>query len=428
MKPFQSWLSDHQDEMANDLELLCNLNSGSDNVEGLARVADWLVGYFSPLDVECERIELPSFQIIDDLGAMRSKATGSALRWNLPGSSSGKKRRLLLTIHYDTVYGPDNHFQFCERFEAKIPNGQSELRMRGPGVIDAKGGIVVLRWTVLALKKFVDLSNVDLSVVLTPDEEIGSPASIDLWKKIGCEFDFAMLYEPAMADGALVSTRKGTGTFVFVIRGKSAHSGRNFHEGRNAVNHACKVALALDALNGQRPDVTINIGRIRGGDAVNVVPDLAVLRVNVRVTSKEDQAWVAAQVQHIVQSHNMHESGFGVELHGGMQASPKVIDSAVLLWMQSVEQVGEQIGESISWKSSGGASDGNKLAALGLPNIDTFGPEGDLLHSDQEWVRLSSLPRKAALSAAVIAELQSGWRSTAVPGPPALDAGFDALR
>jgi glutamate carboxypeptidase len=403
MKPFQSWLLDRQDEMANDLEQLCNLNSGSDNVEGLARVADWLVEYFSPFEVECERIELPSFQIIDDLGAMRSKETGSALRWNLPGSNSGKKRRLLLTIHYDTVYGPDNHFQLCERFEAKGPNGQSEMRMRGPGVIDAKGGIVVLRWAVLAARKFMDLSSVDLSVVLTPDEEIGSPASIDLWKKIGGDFDFAMLFEPAMADGALVSTRKGTGTFVFVIRGKSAHAGRNLHEGRNAVNQACKLALALDALNGQRPDVTINIGRIRGGDAVNVVPDLAVLRVNVRVTSQEDQVWVAAQVQHIVHSYSMQESGIRVELHGGIQASPKAVDESVRIWMQWVEQAGEQIGESISWKGSGGASDGNKLAALGLPNIDTFGPEGDLLHSDQEWVRLSSLPRKAALSAAVIA-------------------------
>ena len=405
MKPFQKWLLDHQEPMVSDLEQLCNMNSGSDNAEGLVRVADWLVEYFAPLDAACERIELPSFQLMDDFGAVRSQATGPALRWNLPGSSSGKRRRLLLTIHYDTVYGPDNPFQLCDRFEAESPSGQTELRMRGPGVIDAKGGIVVLRYAVLAARKFMDLSNLDLSIVLTPDEEIGSPAAIDLWKKICCDFDFAMLYEPAMADGALVSTRKGTGTFVFVIRGKSAHSGRNFHEGRNAVNHACKVALAMDALNGQRPDVTINIGRMRGGDAVNVVPELAVLRVNVRVTSKEDQAWIIAQVQHIVQSYNMHESGFRVELHGGMQASPKIVDSAVRIWMQSVEQAGEQIGESISWKNSGGASDGNKLAALGLPNIDTFGPEGDLLHSDQEWVRLSSLPPKAALSAAVIAEL-----------------------
>ena len=402
MKPIQTWLADHQHQMANELEQLCNINSGSDNVAGLVRVADWLVEYFKPLDVACEKIELPSFQVMDDQGVARSKATGPALRWNLPGSGHGKKRRMLLTIHYDTVYGPDSSFQCCERFEGQSPFGQSEQRMRGPGVIDAKGGIVVLRWAVMAACKFIDLSHVDLSIVLTPDEEIGSPASIDLWKRISKDFDFAMLYEPTLADGSLVSTRKGTGTFVFVTKGKAAHSGRNFNEGRNAVNHACRVALAMDALNGKRPNVTINVGRIRGGDAVNVVPDLAVLRVNVRVTSQEDQAWIESQAQHIVQTHDMPESGFRVELHGGMQASPKTVDDALRVWMKLVEQAGEQLGESTSWKNSGGASDGNKLAALGLHNIDTFGPEGDLLHSDQEWVRLSSLPRKAALTAMML--------------------------
>lgn len=402
MKPYQTWLLDHQDQMAHELEQLCNLNSGSESVDGLVRVADWLAGYFDPLGAALEKIELSPFQILDDLGTQRSLATGPALRWNFRGSGEGRKKRLLLTIHYDTVYGPANPFQLCKRYESKIPSGQSELRMRGPGVIDAKGGIIVLRWAVLAAKKFMEISNLDLSIVLTPDEEIGSPSSIDLWKRISSDFDFAMLYEPAMADGALVSTRKGTGTFVFVIRGKSAHSGRNFQEGRNAVNHACRVALAMDALNGQRPDITINIGRIRGGDAVNVVPDLAVLRVNVRVSSGHDQDWIEAQVQQVVRLHNIPEIGFRVEVHGGIQSPPKTVDDPLRDWMRTVEHAGERIGESISWKNSGGASDGNKLAALGLRNIDTFGPEGDLLHSDQEWVRLSSLPRKAALSASVL--------------------------
>jgi len=274
--------------------------------------------------------------------------------------------------------------------------------MRGPGVIDAKGGIVVLRWAVLAAKKFLDLSQIDLSIVLTPDEEIGSPASIALWKRVSSEFDFAMLYEPAMADHSLVSTRKGTGTFVVITRGKSAHSGRNFHEGRNAVTHACHVALAMDALNGQRPNVTINVGRMRGGDAVNVVPELAVLRVNVRVVSREDQLWIESQMQQIAQRFNTPDAGYRVEITGGIMSPPKNVDETAKVWMERVEQAGSRIGETISWKLSGGASDGNKLAALGLTNIDTFGPEGDLLHSDQEWVRLISLPRKAALTAAVI--------------------------
>lgn len=402
MQDAQAWLTEHQAQMANELETLCNLNSGSDSLIGLRQVADWLTEYFEPIGSNVEKIELPTYEVLDDQAVIRSQATGPALRWNVPGSGLGTKKKLLLTIHYDTVYGPENPFQVCERYEAMSPSGQPEWRMRGPGVIDAKGGIVVMRWAVLAAKKFLDLSQIDLSIVLTPDEEIGSPASIDLWQRIASEFDFAMLYEPCLADGSLVSTRKGTGTFIVVARGKAAHSGRNFHEGRNAVTLACQVALAMDALNGERPDVTINVGRIRGGDAVNVVPDLAVLRVNVRVSNREDQMWIESQVQQIVQRFNAPQSGYRVEISGGIKSPPKNVDATSKVWMEQVERAGSQIGESISWMPSGGASDGNKLAALGLSNIDTFGPEGGLLHSDQEWIRLSSMPRKAALTAAVI--------------------------
>ncbi len=401
MKQIKEWLQEHQDQMADELEQLCNLNSGSGSMHGLNRAADWLENYFSPLNTGCERISLPSYQTLDDHGATCSHTTGFALRWALNGANPEKKK-LLLSIHYDTVYGPNNPFQRCERYEADTASGQKEIRMRGPGVIDAKGGIVVMRWAAVAATKFLDLSDLDLNIVLTPDEEIGSPASTQLWKKIAGEFDFAMLYEPTLADGSLVSQRKGTGTFVVVVRGKSAHSGRNFHDGRNAITHACKVGLAIDALNGLRPDVTVNVGRIRGGDAVNVVPDLAIVRINVRVSSNEDQAWLETHVQHIVQMYCDQQSGYQVELHGGIHSAPKNIDVCTAKWMALTEQAGVSIGEDIQWKPSGGASDGNKLAALGLSNIDTFGPEGDLLHSDHEWVRLSSLPRKAALSVAVI--------------------------
>jgi len=402
MKQLKAWLAEHQAQMAKELETLCNLNSGSGNLSGLNQVADWLCEYFQPIDSKSERIELPTYEIMDDRAVVRSQATGPALRWNLLGTSFAKKKKLLLTIHYDTVYGPENPFQICDRYEAIGPSGQLEWRLRGPGVIDAKGGIVVMRWAVLAAKKFLDLSQIDLSIVLTPDEEIGSPASSHLWNRISSEFDFAMLYEPALADGSLVSTRKGTGTFIVMTRGRSAHSGRNFHEGRNAVTHACQVALAMDALNGQRADVTINVGRMRGGDAANVVPDLAVLRVNVRVASREDQLWIESQMQQIGQRFNAPQDGYRVEIAGGINSPPKNVDENAKVWMEHVEQAGNRIEETISWKLSGGASDGNKLAALGLTNIDTFGPEGDLLHSDQEWVRLSSLHRKATLTASLI--------------------------
>ena len=407
MLEIQSWLHQNQDLMADELEQLCNINSGSNSVDGLNQTANWLIEYFSPLRAPAQIVDLPTFETIDDLGHFCTHTTGSALRWDL-GSSPGKSaRRLLLTIHYDTVYGPESPFQKCTRFEAEDANGTAEKRLNGPGVIDAKGGIIVMRWAALAAQRFLDLSKINISLVLTPDEEIGSPASTCYWESIAKAFDFAMLFEPALPDGSLVSRRKGTGTFVIIVRGKSAHSGRNFHDGKNAIVLASRVAIAIDALNGQRPDVTLNVGRIRGGNAVNVVPDLAVIRVNVRVIDREDQHWVESQLQCVVELHNNFGAGYSVELCGGVTSAPKSVDAMALKWMHVVEQAGDSIDEQIRWHSSGGASDGSKLAALGLPNIDSFGPEGGLLHSDQEWVRLSSLPRKAALSAAVIEKVSS---------------------
>ncbi|MEI6527181.1 MAG: M20/M25/M40 family metallo-hydrolase, partial [Planctomycetota bacterium] len=264
-----SWLAAQADQMTADLIELCNINSASDNPNGLARAANWLEKFFEPLGTPCQRIELPPYPLLDDSAKETICETGPALRWDLGNPSS---KAILWTIHYDTVYGKDDPFQTCEYLPDNI--------LRGPGVIDAKGGIVVMRYAALALKQFAELSNVRLTLILTPDEEIGSPSSLGMWQSIAKEFQTAFLFEPTMADGSLVQARKGTGTFLFVVRGKAAHAGRNFHEGRNAIVHCCNLASEIDKLNDKRPSVTVNIGRLRGGNAVNVVPDTAVLRVN----------------------------------------------------------------------------------------------------------------------------------------------------
>lgn len=384
--------------MSSDLEALCNMCSGSDHLPGLTRVAEWLTHYFSDLGWEFKEYSLPAWSVVDDLGVRSVQQTHKALRWDWDGKQTSMLTpRILMSIHYDTVYGVNSTFQKCSRFEV-----DGEERMRGPGVIDAKGGIVVIKWALLGAMRFLNMDRVRVSVILTPDEEIGSPATKTLWKEIAPEFAFAMLYEPTLPDGAFVSERKGTGTFTVIVHGKAAHSGRNFDHGRNAILHAAKIATAINSLNGIQKGVTVNIGRIRGGDAVNVVPDLCVMRVNVRVSSAEEQAWIEMEMSRIQKEWDRPDLGFQVEFDGGIFAQPKTLGESVLPWIKRTESVVQSLGETINWRPSGGASDGNKLSALGLPNIDTFGPEGDLLHSDQEWIRLASLPRKAQLSCMMI--------------------------
>lgn len=379
--------------MTDDLIALCNLNSGSENVQGLFRVADWLENAFAVLNTPVKRIPLPEYRLVDDQGIESTFKTGPALRWDLGPDQSTKSTQLpscLWTIHYDTVYEPTDSFQQC----IAMP----ENKLCGPGVIDAKGGIIVMLYAARLAQQFLDLSKIHLSLVLTPDEEIASPSSISFWKEIAPEFSTGFLFEPTMADGSLVQSRKGTGTFIIVVRGKAAHAGRNFQDGRNAILQACRVAQELDSYNGKRPNVTINIGRLRGGNAVNVVPDIAVLRVNVRISSPEDQAWLETICQQTIDKFNQPEQGFRIELHGGIHAPPKTLDPPTKHLQQCVEQAGQALGLSIRWKDSGGASDGNKLQALGIPNIDTFGPRGDGLHSYNEWIELDSLPEKALLT------------------------------
>lgn len=392
----RAWLAQHADAMACDLESLCNCNSGSENLEGLHRTAAWLTEFFSELGVPVTSLSLPDFDEIHDSGDRVTRSTGQALRWDLGQPSIPPERRMLWTIHYDTVYEATDRFQHCTRL--------SDARMRGPGVIDAKGGIVILRYAAMAAKRFLDFSGAGLTLILTPDEEIGSPASISLWRDVADQFAFAMLFEPTLASGAMVEARKGTGTFIFVVRGRSAHSGRNFAAGRNALVIASRIAVACHELNGQREAVTINVGRIRSGQAVNVVPDCAVVRVNIRVTDAADQAWVETQMQSIALQWHTPDDGIHVELDGGITSPPKPRCEALAPWIERVERAGERLGHNIAWSISGGASDGNKLQSLGLPNLDTFGPEGDALHSDQEWISLPSLPQRAELAVAVLAD------------------------
>lgn len=303
--------------MTQDLIELCNINSGSDPPEGLKRAADWLERFFAPLGVPCQRLDLPTYSILDDARSQTVCATGPALRWDLGNPNAPS---CLWTIHYDTVYSQKDPFQTCELFSNNI--------LRGPGVIDAKGGIVVMRYAAMALEKFAPLKEVGLSLILTPDEEIGSPSSVAMWESIARDFQTAFLFEPTLADGSLVLSRKGTGTFVLVVRGKSAHAGRNFHEGRNATAHCCRLACQIDLLNGQRPNVTVNIGRLRGGNAVNVVPDTAVLRVNVRIADAQDQQWIENQLNQLAQKYDQEQLGYRVEIHGGIHAPAKIHDHA----------------------------------------------------------------------------------------------------
>ncbi len=390
------WLESNRERMVADLIELANQNSGSNNAAGLEAVADWLEDWAGLYPATMKRIALPARRVIGDDGKERVVATGPALRWDyLPES----RRRVLLAIHYDTVYEVEHPSQVCHRLTSD--------KLLGPGVADAKGGIVVLRYALQALLKFSLANECGWTVLLNPDEEVGSPSSASLMQEIAPDFDFGLLFEPCLPGGEFVSQRKGSGNFVLVMRGRSAHAGRDFSQGRNAVAKLCGLLADIDRLNGVRTDTTINVGNVVGGGPVNVVPDLAVGRINLRIADNESASWFEHKLKSLVDEIDVSE-GFHCEIHGGVTSPAKSISDEMRQLMNAIESCAGQLGHSVAWKPTGGVCDGNKLAAAGLPNVDTLGPLGGDLHSSEEWVQISSLVEKSKLVVELITRFSTG--------------------
>ncbi len=215
-----------------------------------------------------------------------------------------------------------------------------------------------------------------------------------------------MTYEPALADGTLAGARKGSGNFHLIVTGKAAHAGRAFDEGRNAVVGASMIAAALHGLNGQRDGVTVNVARISGGGALNVVADNAVVRFNVRVPDRASADWIKAAIDEIAASPPFE--GLTLALHGGFTRPPKPMDAAQTALFEAVRQTGALLDQTIAWSPSGGVCEGNNLHAAGLPNIDTLGVRGGLIHSPKEFAWPESFVERAQLSLLMLCKIGSG--------------------
>ncbi|MFW2349424.1 M20/M25/M40 family metallo-hydrolase, partial [Qipengyuania sp.] len=184
-----------------------------------------------------------------------------------------------------------------------------------------------------------------------------------------------------------------------------AHAGRNPQDGRNAIVAASDLVLRIAALAGD--DITVNPAKIEGGSANNVVPDLAVLRFNIRPKSTEamnrfdgelDRALAAIKVEHEVDIHR----------HGGVTRPPKPVDAKAQRLFDLVKSCGAELGQNIGWQPTGGVCDGNNIAATGVPVVDTMGVRGGAIHSPDEFMIVPSLRERAALSARVLARLSTG--------------------
>jgi glutamate carboxypeptidase len=390
---YLSWIDSQLRSMTRLLETWANINSFSYDLAGLSRMAGALEAEFSSL-APVARIDLPPATSIDSKAQTMSAPLGELLRLTIRPEAP---IRVLLNIHYDTVYPPDSPFQSCSR---------SDEALRGPGVLDAKGGIIVLLTALRAFERTPWANKIGFEVLLNPDEEIGSPGSARFFIEAAKGNHLAMLFEPALPDGALVDSRKGSGNFTIIVRGRAAHAGRDFHAGRNAITALARLLLQIEECCKDLPNVTINIAKVEGGGPLNVVPDLAIVRLNVRVTTTAEQQTIEQRLKELVPQ--TLADGITGQLVGQFGAPPKTLDPRSAILLKGLIACGAELGVTLTHKPSGGASDGNRLAAAGLPVIDSLGPVGADLHSDREHIRISSLTERAKLTALYLMKLASG--------------------
>lgn len=371
-------------EMLTTLKRWAAINSGSDNSTGLERMAKTIIDDsqflgFEPEILYCQEAKQPC-----------------AIRWR---RLSAGQPTVLLNGHLDTVYESDHPFQDCE----EIGDG----KLRGPGVTDMKGGLVILFSALRAFLESEVSNQLGWEVLITFDEEIGSFKSKPYLEEAAANCDFGLVFESSIPDGKLVRNRLGTGVVTVTVEGRSAHAGRDFEKGRNAIVAASCFVERAHRLNTIIPGGIVNAGRIEGGGPVNVVPAHAEVEFNLRADTSETEASILDALE-AIGANVGEEAECKVKIAGGFTRPAKVATRGNECLFSALKTVARAEGYELDWRDTGGASDGNIFQAEGLINIDNLGAIGDRIHSSSEYIFIDSLRTRSRLVACFLIGLASG--------------------
>jgi glutamate carboxypeptidase len=363
------------DPFLRDLEALVNIDSGTYTKGGVDAVGHYLRERFAAAG--CTVTIYPQTEYGDNLVAMRH------------GNGRG---RIMLVGHMDTVF-PEGEAQ---RRPFALNNG----RATGPGILDMKSGLLVGLYALLVLREqgFSDFETI--AMVCNSDEEIGSPASRPLIRDIAGRSDAVFVLEPGRARGQLVTARKGVGLYRLEVRGVAAHAGVEPRKGRSAILELAHQVQAFQALNDTIPGVTVNVGVVGGGERPNVVPDYAYALIDLRAADMAGITAVQEAMERIV-SHPL-VPGTQVTLSGSFVHLPFAKSPRSARLVALAQEVGRELGLELSEEASGGGSDGNTTAAMGVATLDGLGLSGALAHNPGEYIELDSIVPRIALVAQLI--------------------------
>ena len=375
-----------------DLERLVNIDCGSYTKVGVDEVGRWTGKFLEGLGARVE------YRDDDHLGA--------TVVATLDGSDPDGVR-LLLIGHLDTV--------FEEGTVAKRPFRIEGGNAHGPGVTDMKSGLLA---GLYAMQAVVDASGGmpfgRIVFVANPDEEIGSPTSTPHIRELARDVDACLVLECARANGDIVSSRKGILDLRLTVHGRAAHAGVEPEKGRNAIVEAARLVRELNGLNGRWQGVSVNVGIIAGGTRPNVVPESCSLEVDVRSPTRLDLESAQAAIDSLCAATVVPDTTVETAIMGRHWPMEKLARSGRLV--DHATAIAARLGFELSDAATGGASDANTTAGMGIPTIDGLGPIGGNDHSPSEYLEIESIvPRTTLLAGLLLAIARDpvvrDWRS-----------------
>jgi glutamate carboxypeptidase len=376
--------SKRYDEFVVALREMENVDCGSFTPEGVNVIADLCQQRFETGGWKVQRL---THEPAEGEGRLGDLVIG-----RLSGSGTA---RLLMIGHTDTVFDPGTVAERPFRIEGD--------RALGPGVSDMKGGLLTGFFAVEVLQAAGFDGFGRITYVCNPDEEIGSPWSHDVIEAEAANADVAFVLEGARENGDIVSSRKGVSDFRIEIEGRAAHAGVEPERGRSAILEGAFKTVALQALNGLWPGVTVNVGVVEGGSRPNVVPERCVLEVDVR--SPEESSFNGAQeaVRAIANEHTVPDVKVTTTGSGWHRPMEKREGGARLAGLAIA--VAAELGFELKDAATGGASDANTTSAAGVPTLDGLGPIGGDDHGPAEWLELPSVVPRISLLAGLVSRL-----------------------
>lgn len=367
------------DSMKSLLETLVKTESPSHDKAAVDRVGVIVAEQASLLGAQVEIIS--------------NKETGDHVlaRWNSPHPhplSRGERGAILLLCHMDTVFPPGTI--------QKIPYREEGGKIFGPGALDMKAGIVIS----LAAIESAQRSGLKRPVTLlcTSDEEIGSHTSRELIERLAKESALALALEGGLMDGSLKTWRKGVGGFRVTVKGRAAHAGGEHQMGRSAIEEMAHQVIAIQKLTDYSKQTTVNVGVIQGGTVTNVVPEECTIKVDVRVNLPGEWERIETEVKNLKPVLD----GTSIEVTGRLNRPPMPFDETMKATFEKAKSIASEIGMELKAGGSGGGSDANFVAALGLPVLDGLGAIGEGYHSEREYIFTDSLEQRVELLSALL--------------------------